>query len=70
MKYYKKYFKPLPGYETETLSNGKKFIFRLSIISLVEYIKIVATADPFNSDDDKYFTKRYSALKLRNNFSY
>lgn len=70
MKYIKKYFKPLPGYETKTLSTGIKFVFRLSIIPLVEHIKIVATANPFNSDDDEYFTKRYSALKLRNNFSY
>ena len=24
----------------------------------------------FNRDDDEYFTKRYTSLKLRNNFSY
>jgi len=36
----------------------------------VEHIKIVATANPFNKENDEYFTKRYSALKLRNNFSY
>lgn len=71
MKSYKKYFKPFSdAYKSETLSNGKKFIFRLSTIPLVEHIKIVATANPFNKDDDKYFTKRYSALKLRNNFNY
>ena len=71
VKYYKKYFKPFSDtYKSETLSNGTKSVFRLSIIPLVEHIKIVATANPFNSDDDDYFTKRYSALKLRNNFSY
>ena len=71
IKYYKKYFKPFSDtYKSETLSNGIKSVFRLSIIPLVEHIKIVATANPFNKDDDKYFTKRYSALKLRNNFSY
>lgn len=71
IKYYKRYFKPISDtYKSETLSNGKKFVFRLSIIPLVEHIKIVATANPFNKDDDAYFTKRYSALKLRNNFSY
>ncbi len=71
MKYYKKYFKPFSDtYKSEALSNGTKSVFRLSIIPLVEHIKIVATANPFNKDDDKYFTKRYSALKLRNNFSY
>jgi len=71
MKYYKKYFKPFSDtYKSETLSNGIKFVFKLSIIPLVEHIKIVATANPFNKEDDEYFTKRYSALKLRNNFSY
>lgn len=71
IKYYKRYFKPISDtYKSETLSNGKKFVFRLSIIPLVEHIKIIATANPFNKDDDAYFTKRYSALKLRNNFSY
>ena len=71
MKYYKKYFKPFSDtYKSETLSNGKKSVFRLSIIPLVEHIKIIATANPFNKDDDAYFTKRYSTLKLRNTFSY
>ena len=71
IKYYKRYFKPISDtYKSETLSNGKKFVFRLSIIPLVEHIKIVATANPFNKEDDAYFTKRYSTLKLRNNFSY
>jgi RNA-directed DNA polymerase len=71
MKQYKKYFKPFSDiYKSETLSNGKKSVFRLSIIPLVEHIKIVATANPFNKEDDEYFTKRYSTLKLRNNFSY
>ena len=70
MKYIKKYFKPLPGYETKTLSNGTKYLFRLSVIPLVEHIKIIAAANPFNSDNNECFTKRYSVLKLRNNFSY
>jgi hypothetical protein len=38
--------------------------FRLSVIPLIEHIKIVATANPFNRDDDKYFTKRYITLKF------
>ncbi len=71
MKYYKRYFKPFSDtYKSETLSNGTKSVFRLSVIPLVEHIKIVATANPFNRDDDEYFTKRYSTLKLRNKFSY
>jgi hypothetical protein len=71
MKYYKKYFKPFSDtYKSETLSRGIKSVFRLSIIPLVEHIKIVATANPFNKENDEYFTKRYSTLKLRNNFSY
>ena len=71
MKYYKKYFKPFSDkYKSETLSNGTKNVFRLSVIPLVEHIKIVAKANPFNRDDDEYFTKRYSTLKLRNTFSY
>lgn len=71
MKYIKKYFKPFSQtYKSETLSNGTKNVFRLSVIPLVEHIKIVATANPFNRDDDAYFTKRYSTLKLRNKFSY
>ena len=73
LKYYKKYFKPFSDtYKSETLTliNGAKRVFRLSIIPLIEHIKIVATANPFNRDDDEYFTKRYSTLKLRNKFSY
>ena len=30
----------------------------------------VATANPFNRDDDLYFTKRYTTSKFRNKFSY
>jgi hypothetical protein len=64
-------FKPFSdAYKSETLSRGIKSVFRLLIIPLVEHIKIVATANPFNKENDEYFTKRYSALKLRNNFSY
>ena len=73
MKYYKKYFKPFSDtYTSETLSlaDGTKNVFRLSVIPLIEYIKIVASANPFNRDDDLYFTKRYSTSKLRNKFSY
>jgi len=71
MKYYKKYFRPFSDkYKTETLSDGTKNVFRLSVIPLIEHIKIVATANPFNRDDDLYFTKRYTTLKLRNKFSY
>jgi len=73
IKYYKKYFKPFfDTYKSKTLTlqNGTKRVFRLSIIPLIEHIKIVATANPFNRDDDEYFTKRYTALKLRNKFSY
>jgi len=73
IKYCKKYFKPFSDTyksETLTLQNGTKRVFRLSIIPLIEHIKIVATANPFNRDDDEYFTKRYSTLKLRNKFSY
>ena len=71
MKYYKKYFKPFSDkYKSETLSDGTKNVFRLSVIPLIEHIKIVATANPFNKDDDLYFNKRYSTLKLRNKFSY
>lgn len=71
MKYYKKYFRPFSDkYKSETLSNGTKNVFRLSVIPLIEHIKIVATANPFNSDDDLYFTKRYITSKLRNKFSY
>jgi hypothetical protein len=32
---------------------------------LGEHIKIVATANPFNKDDDEYFNRRYSTLKLK-----
>ena len=71
MKYYKKYFKPFSDkYKSETLSNGTKNVLRLSVIPLVEHIKIVAKANPFNRDDDEYFNKRYYTLKLRNTFSY
>ena len=71
MKYYKKYFKPFSDkYDSETLSNGTTNVFRLSAIPLIEHIKIVATANPFNRDDDLYFTKRYTSSKLRNKFSY
>ena len=59
-------------YKSETLSlpNGTKNVFRLSVIPLIEHIKIVATANPFNKDDDLYFTKRYITSKLRNKFGY
>jgi len=71
MKYYKKYFKPFSKrYKSETLSSENQSVFRLSIIPLVEHIKIRAIANPFNKEDDAYFTKRYSTLKLRNTFSY
>jgi hypothetical protein len=71
MKYYKKYFRPFSDtYKSETLSNGYKSVFRLSFIPLIQHTKIVSTANPFNRDDDEYFTKRYTSLKLRNNFSY
>ncbi|MEA1892684.1 MAG: group II intron reverse transcriptase/maturase [Campylobacterota bacterium] len=71
MKYYKRYFKPFSDtYKSETLSDGIKNVFKLSVIPLVEHIKIIAKANPFNKDDDEYFTKRYSTLKLRNTFSY
>jgi len=71
MKYYKKYFRPFSDkYKSETLSDGTKNVFRLSVIPLIEHIKIVATANPFNSEDDLYFTKRYITSKLRNKFSY
>jgi len=52
------------------LYNGTKNVFRLSVIPIIEHIKIVATASPFNRDDNLYFTNRYSTLKLRNKFSY
>jgi RNA-directed DNA polymerase len=71
MKYYKKYFKSSSDtYKSETLSNGSKSVFRLSVIPLIQHTKIVSTANPFNRDDNEYFTKRYTSLKLRNNFSY
>ena len=70
MKYYKKYFKLSPNYQSKTLSNGIKYVARLSALPLLEHIKIVATANPYNKDDDLYFTKRYFSLKLRNKFSY
>ena len=73
MKYYRKYFRPFSDkYKSETLSmdDDSKKVFRLSVIPLVEHIKIIATANPFNKDDNEYFTKRYSTLKLRNKFSY
>ena len=71
MKYYKKYFKPFSDtYKSEVLSNGIKKVFKLSVIPLIEHIKIVAKSNPFDSNDDDYFTKRYFTLKLRNNFSY
>ena len=70
-KYYKKYFKPFSDkYKSETLSNGTKNVFRLSVIPLIEHIKIVATANPFNKNDDEYFTNRYITSKIRNKFSY
>jgi RNA-directed DNA polymerase len=70
-KYYKKYFKSISDkYESQTLSSGTKNVFRLSVIPLIQHTKIVATANPFNKDDDEYFIKRYISLKLRNNFSY
>ena len=73
MKYCKMYFKPFSDkYKSETLTmlDGTKNVFRLSVIPLIEHIKIVATANPFNKDDDLYFTKRYITSKLRNKFSY
>ena len=73
MKYCKRYFRPFSQtYKSETLSlsNGAKNVFRLSVIPLIEHIKIVATTNPYNRDDDLYFTHRYSTLKLRNKFSY
>ena len=71
IKYYKKYFRPFSDrYQSESLSNGTKSLFRLSVIPLIEHVKIIATANPFNKDDDKYFTQRYITSKLRNNFSY
>ena len=71
MKYNKKYFRPFSDkYDSETLSNGTKSVFRLSVIPLIEHIKIVVTVNPFNRDDDLYCNKRYSILKLRNKFSY
>ena len=71
MRYYKKYFRPFSDkYDSETLSDGTKNVFRLSVIPLIEHIKIVATANPFNRDDDLYFNKRYITSKLRNKFSY
>ena len=70
-QYYKKYFKSSSDtYKSETLSNGSKSVFRLSVIPLIQHTKIVSTANPFNRDDNEYFTKRYTSLKLRNNFSY
>ena len=44
--------------------------FLSDVIPLIEHIKIVAKSNPFDSNDDDYFTKRYFTLKLRNNFSY
>jgi RNA-directed DNA polymerase len=71
MKYYKKYFRHFSDtYKSDVLSDGIKKVFKLSIIPLIEHIKIVATANPFDSSDDDYFTKRYISLKLSNNFSY
>ena len=71
IKYCKRYFKPFSEtYTSKTLSLGLKRVFILSIIPVLEHIKIVSTANPFNKDDDAYFTKRYSTLKLRNTFSY
>ncbi len=70
MKYYKKYFKPHPGYKSEVLTRGLKHVVRLSAIPIVEHIKIKSNSNPFNSTDDKYFTQRYFTSKLRNNFSY
>ena len=70
-KKYKKYFRPFSDkYKSETLSDGTKNVFRLSVIPLIEHIKIVAVANPFNRDDDLYFTKRYITSKLCNKFSY
>ena len=34
------------------MESGTKNVFRLSVIPLIEHIKIVATANPFNRDDD------------------
>ena len=71
IKYCKRYFKPFSEtYTSKTLSIGQKRVFLLSIIPVLEHIKIVSTANPFNKDDDEYFTKRYFTLKLRNTFSY
>ena len=70
MKYYKRYFKPSPNYKSETLSNGVKYVARLSALPLLEHIKIRAISNPYDKEDDLYFTKRYIFLKLRNKFSY
>jgi len=71
MKYCKKYFKPFSDkYDFETLSDGTKNVFRLSVIPLIEHIKIIAIANPFNSEDNLYFTNRYITSKFRNKFSY
>jgi RNA-directed DNA polymerase len=71
LKHLEKYFKPFSEtHKSETLSTGTKSLFLLSVIPLLEHIKIVSTANPFNKDDDTYFTKRYIAAKLRNKFSY
>jgi RNA-directed DNA polymerase len=71
MKHIQRYFKPFSDtYKSETLSTGTQSVFLLSVIPLLEHIKIISTANPFDKDDDIYFTKRYITAKLRNKFSY
>ena len=71
IKYYKKYFKPLSDtYNSKVLSTETNAVFMLSVIPIIEHIKIISTVNPFDKNDDLYFTKRYITSKIRNKFSY
>lgn len=62
-KYIRRYFKVYPEYSTETLSDGKNFVFRLSSIPIKKYLKIRSEANPFDRNYDEYFLKRYISLR-------
>jgi RNA-directed DNA polymerase len=63
LKYYKQYFKPFPNYQSDVLSDGKQFVYRLSTLPLKEFIKIKSEANPYDTSFDDYFIKRYFTLK-------
>lgn len=67
-KYYPKYFKKAPNSNSDVLHFAGKYIFRMSAIPIVEYIKVQAKANPFDKEFDTYFTNRFFTLKNLTSF--